>query len=116
MLLDGGELKLGRIADYLSQGRGTCGSKAIAGPEVAGRLEAMSPSVHVTAVCFMLNNGTDYTDVGATPLCPGGSRKTANRLVLSDLGFEVTGLRDGQAAWLPDAVSSYGSGLSRQLR
>jgi transposase len=71
--------------------------KARRGPRKA--IMAVAASI-LTAVYFMLKNGADYTDLGATHFVRRDRDKTANRLVrkLSDLGFEVTGLRDRQAA------------------
>jgi transposase len=54
----------------------------------------------LTAVYFMLKNGTDYADLGADHFIKNDRVKTANRLLrrLGDLGFDVLEVRDRQAA------------------
>jgi transposase len=54
----------------------------------------------LTAVYFMLKNGTDYADLGADHFIKNDRVKTANRLLrrLGDLGFDVREVRDRQAA------------------
>jgi transposase len=71
--------------------------KARRGPRKA--IMAVAASI-LTAVYYMLKNGADYADLGAAHFTRGDRTKTANRLLrkLGDLGFEVTGLRDKQAA------------------
>jgi transposase len=71
--------------------------KARRGPRKA--IMAVAASI-LTAVYFMIKNDTDYSDLGAAHFARADRDKTANRLVrkLTDLGFEVTGLRDCQAA------------------
>jgi transposase len=71
--------------------------KARRGPRKA--IMAVAASI-LTAVYYMLNNNVDYADLGAAHFSRADRDKTANRLLrkLGDLGFEVTGIRDKQAA------------------
>jgi transposase len=71
--------------------------KARRGPRKA--IMAVAASI-LTAVYFMLKNGADYVDLGAAHFTGVNRIKSANRLLrkLDDLGFEVLGIREKQAA------------------
>lgn len=71
--------------------------KARRGPRKA--IMAVAASI-LTAVYFMLQNGTAYADLGADHFRRTDRTKTANRLLrkLGDLGYEITGMRDKRAA------------------
>lgn len=71
--------------------------KARRGPRKA--IMAVAASI-LTAVYYMLKNDVDYADLGPAHFTRADRAKTANRLLrkLGDLGYEVTGIRDQQAA------------------
>lgn len=71
--------------------------KARRGPRKA--IMAVAASI-LTAVYYMLKDGTAYADLGSQHFTRADRAKTATRLLrkLGDLGYEVTGIRDKQAA------------------
>lgn len=54
----------------------------------------------LTSIYVMLRRGVDFVDLGADHFVKKERSKTANRLIrrLGELGYEVTGIRDNQAA------------------
>ena len=54
----------------------------------------------LTSIYVMLGRGMDFVDLGADHFVKNERTKTADRLIrrLAALGYEVTGIRDKQAA------------------
>jgi transposase len=71
--------------------------KARRGPKKA--IMAVAASM-LTAIYHMLKNGVDYRDLGADHFSRHDKTKSVNRLLrkIENLGFEVTGIREKQAA------------------
>lgn len=71
--------------------------KARRGPKKA--IMAVAASI-LTAAYHMLKNGVDYHDLGANHFSGADKTKSVNRLLrkIENLGFEVTGIREKQAA------------------
>jgi hypothetical protein len=71
--------------------------KARRGPKKA--IMAVAASI-LTAAYHMLQRGTDYRDLGAGHFNGADKTKSVNRLLrkIENLGFEVTGIREKQAA------------------
>lgn len=71
--------------------------RARRGPKKA--IMAVAASI-LTAAYHMLKNGVDYHDLGANHFSGADKTKSVNRLLrkIENLGFEVTGIREKQAA------------------
>ena len=71
--------------------------KARRGPKKA--IMAVAASI-LTASYHMLKNGVDYHDLGSNHFSGADKTKSVNRLLrkIENLGFEVTGIREKQAA------------------
>ncbi len=71
--------------------------RARRGPKKA--IMAVAASM-LTAIYHMLKNGVDYHDLGANHFTRADKTKSVNRLLrkIESLGFEVTGIREKQAA------------------
>jgi hypothetical protein len=71
--------------------------KARRGPKKA--IIAVAATI-LTAAYYMLKDGTHYQDLGSDHFVRAERTKTASRLLrkLGDLGFDVTQVRDTQAA------------------
>jgi transposase len=71
--------------------------KARRGPKKA--IMAVAASI-LTAIYHMLKNGVDYRDLGADHFSRNDKTKSVNRLLrkIESFGFEVTGIREKQAA------------------
>ena len=71
--------------------------RARRGPKKA--IMAVAASM-LTAIYHMLKNGVDYRDLGADHFSRNDRTKSVNRLLrkIENLGFEVTGIREKQAA------------------